>query len=202
MEGPSQSSGFRQSRRSRSQRDRERRRRRVDLAEQRATSPSSGSEKELCGPGSVLVPGGRECRPGFAGPRHRPPRRRKRKSVYCEEDIIDGFSIASFNSFEALEMDCSMKPTQRAAMLMGRGSKRKRGPEENGKRPLSEPEEGAPPSFSRSCWKKRKIEVKVHRMRYTGVICSCHVTFGFESSLFKGSICMSGLDPVGLVCGN
>uniref|UniRef100_A0A8C7S6T8 Fibrosin n=1 Tax=Oncorhynchus mykiss TaxID=8022 RepID=A0A8C7S6T8_ONCMY len=168
MEGPSQSSGFRQSRRSRSQRDRERRRRRVDLAEQRATSPSSGSEKELCGPGSVLVPGGRECRPGFAGPRHRPPRRRKRKSVYCEEDIIDGFSIASFNSFEALEMDCSMKPTQRAAMLMGRGSKRKRGPEENGKRPLSEPEEGAPPSFSRSCWKKRKIEVKVHRMRYTG----------------------------------
>lgn len=97
-----------------------------------------------------------------------------------------------------------MKPTQRAAMLMGRGSKRKRGPEENGKRPLSEPEEGAPPSLSRSCWNRnkwRKIEVKVRRMRYTGVVCSCHLTFGFESSLFKRSICMSGLDPV-LVCGN
>eukprot|EP00063_Salmo_salar_P059670 XP_014034505.1 PREDICTED: autism susceptibility gene 2 protein-like isoform X3 [Salmo salar] len=176
MEGPSQSSGFRQSRRSRSQRDRERRRRRVDLAEQRATSPSSGSEKELCGPGSVLGHGGRECRPGFAGPRHRPPRRRKRESVYCEEDIIDGFSIASFNSVEALEMDCSMKPTQRAAMLMGRGSKRKRGPEENGKRPLSEPEEGAPPSLSRSCWNRnkwRKIEVKGGGILFleTGYIC-------------------------------
>lgn len=101
MEGPIRSSVFRQSRRSRSQRDRERRRRRVDLAVQRATSPSSGSERELCGSGSVLGPGGKECR---TSPRHRPPRRRKRVSVSCEEDIIDGFSIASFNSVEALEV--------------------------------------------------------------------------------------------------
>lgn len=101
MEGPIRSSVFRQSRRSRSQRDRERRRRRVDLAVQRATSPSSGSERELCGSGSVLGPGGKECR---TSPRHRPPRRRKRVSVSCEEDIIDGFSIASFISFEALEV--------------------------------------------------------------------------------------------------
>ncbi|XP_056433642.1 autism susceptibility gene 2 protein homolog [Gadus chalcogrammus] len=166
MEGPSRSSGFRQSRRSRSQRDRERQRRRVDLAEQRATSLSSGSEREACGTNSVLGAGGRECRPGFG--RHRPPRRRKRESMSCEEDLIDGFAIASFISFEALEMDCSLKPTQRAAMLMGRGNKRKRkrGPEENGGGPLSEPDEGGPPSFSHSCWstnrkKRRKTDVKV-----------------------------------------
>lgn len=103
MEGPSRSTGFRQSRRSRSQRDRERRRRRVDLAEERATSLSSGSDREACGTNSVLGPGGRGCRPGFG--RHRPPRRRKRESVSCEEDVIDGFAIASFVSLEALEVN-------------------------------------------------------------------------------------------------
>lgn len=103
MEGPSRSTGFRQSRRSRSQRDRERRRRRVDLAQDRATSMSSGSDREACGTNSVLGPGNRECRPGFG--RHRPPRRRKRESVSCEEDVIDGFAIASFISLEALEVN-------------------------------------------------------------------------------------------------
>uniref|UniRef100_A0A8C3B3K2 Fibrosin n=1 Tax=Cyclopterus lumpus TaxID=8103 RepID=A0A8C3B3K2_CYCLU len=167
MEGPSRSAGFRQSRRSRSQRDRDRRRRRrVDPAEQRATSLSSGSDRETRGTDSVLGPavgGGRDCRrrPGFG--RHRPPRRRKRESVSCEEDIIDGFAIASFVSLEALEMDCSLKPSQRTDML-GRRKKGKRGPEENGRGPLSEPEEGAPHSYSSSCWnksknKRRKIEV-------------------------------------------
>lgn len=113
MEGPSRNTGFRQSRRSRSQRDRERRRRRVDLAEERATSLSSGSDREACGTNSVLGPGGRECRPGFG--RHRPPRRRKRESVSCEEEIIDGFAIASFISLEALEVIviiwCFLHPT-------------------------------------------------------------------------------------------
>uniref|UniRef100_A0A3B4EU10 Autism susceptibility gene 2 protein-like n=1 Tax=Pundamilia nyererei TaxID=303518 RepID=A0A3B4EU10_9CICH len=157
MEGPSRNTGFRQSRRSRSQRDRERRRRRVDLAEERATSLSSGSDREACGTNSVLGPGGRECRPGFG--RHRPPRRRKRESVSCEEEIIDGFAIASFISLEALEMDCSLKPSQRTDML-GRRNKGKRGPEENGGGPLSEPEEGAPPSsyWNNSRNKRRKIE--------------------------------------------
>uniref|UniRef100_A0A3Q2ZP90 Fibrosin n=1 Tax=Kryptolebias marmoratus TaxID=37003 RepID=A0A3Q2ZP90_KRYMA len=153
MEGPSRSAGLRHNRRSRSQRDRERRRRRVDLAEERATSLSSGSDREARGANSVLGPGGRECRPGFG--RHRPPRRRKRESVSCEEDIIDGFAIASFISLEALEMDCSLKPSQRTDML-GRRNKGKRGPEENGGGPLSEPEEGAPQSYSSSCWKKSR----------------------------------------------
>ncbi|XP_067433020.1 autism susceptibility gene 2 protein homolog isoform X1 [Thunnus thynnus] len=181
MEGPSRSTGFRQSRRSRSQRDRERRRRRVDLAEQRATSLSSGSEREACGTNSVLGPGGRECRPGFG--RHRPPRRRKRESVSCEEDIIDGFAIASFISLEALEMDCSLKPSQRTDML-GRRNKGKRGPEENGGGPLSEPEEGAPHSYSSSCWnksrnKRRKIEG--HPLE-TGYICDTESDTGDKAS--------------------
>uniref|UniRef100_A0A4W6E108 Fibrosin n=1 Tax=Lates calcarifer TaxID=8187 RepID=A0A4W6E108_LATCA len=157
MEGPSRSTGFRQSRRSRSQRDRERRRRRVDLAEERATS-------------LVLGPGGRECRPGFG--RHRPPRRRKRESVSCEEDIIDGFAIASFISLEALEMDCSLKPSQRTDML-GRRNKGKRGPEENGGGPLSEPEEGAPHSYSSSCWKSRNKRRKCKSECFSPVLLQC-----------------------------
>uniref|UniRef100_A0A672Y7L8 Fibrosin n=1 Tax=Sphaeramia orbicularis TaxID=375764 RepID=A0A672Y7L8_9TELE len=176
MEGPSRSTGFRQSRRSRSQRDRERRRRRVDLAEERATSLSSGSDREACGTNSVRGPGGRECRPGFG--RHRPPRRRKRESVSCEEDIIDGFAIASFISLEALEMDCSLKPSQRTDML-GRRNKGKRGPEENGGGPLSEPEEGPPHSYSSSCWnkgqnKRRKIDDQVNRWAMSLVMCQVY----------------------------
>ncbi|XP_068439212.1 autism susceptibility gene 2 protein homolog isoform X3 [Clinocottus analis] len=191
MEGPSRSAGFRQSRRSRSQRDRDRRRRRrVDPAEQRATSLSSGSDREARGADSVLGPGGgggggggRECRrrPGFG--RHRPPRRRKRESVSCEEDIIDGFAIASFVSLEALEMDCSLKPSQRTDML-GRRKKGKRGPEENGGGRLSEPEEGAPHSYSSSCWnksknKRRKIEG--HPLE-TGYICDTESDTGDKAS--------------------
>ncbi|GLD60029.1 autism susceptibility gene 2 protein-like protein [Lates japonicus] len=180
MEGPSRSTGFRQSRRSRSQRDRERRRRRVDLAEERATSLSSGSDREACGTNSVLGPGGRECRPGFG--RHRPPRRRKRESVSCEEDIIDGFAIASFISLEALEMDCSLKPSQRTDML-GRRNKGKRGPEENGGGPLSEPEEGAPHSYSSSCWKSRNKRRKLegHPLE-TGYICDTESDTGDKAS--------------------
>ncbi|XP_075950288.1 autism susceptibility gene 2 protein homolog isoform X2 [Anarhichas minor] len=185
MEGPSRSTGFRQSRRSRSQRDRDRRRRRrVDLSEQQrgATSLSSGSDREDRGTNNVLGPGGRECRPGFG--RHRPPRRRKREmSVSCEEDIIDGFAIASFVSLEALEMDCSLKPSQRTDML-GRRNKGKRGPEENGGGPLSEPEEGAPHGYSSSCLnksknKRRKIEG--HPLE-TGYICDTESDTGDKAS--------------------
>ncbi|XP_076615777.1 autism susceptibility gene 2 protein homolog isoform X2 [Chaetodon auriga] len=181
MEGPSRSTGFRQSRRSRSQRDRERRRRRVDLAEERATSLSSGSDREARGTNSVLGPGGRECRPSFG--RHRPPRRRKRESVSCEEDVIDGFAIASFISLEALEMDCSLKPSQRTDML-GRRNKGKRGPEENGGGPLSEPEEGAPHSYSSSCWNKsrnKRRRIEGHPLE-TGYICDTESDTGDKAS--------------------
>lgn len=57
------------------------------------------------------------------------------------------------------QMDCSLKPSQRTDML-GRRNKGKRGPEENGGGPLSEPEEGAPHSYPSSCRnKRRRIEV-------------------------------------------
>uniref|UniRef100_A0A8C2E554 Fibrosin n=1 Tax=Cyprinus carpio TaxID=7962 RepID=A0A8C2E554_CYPCA len=162
MDGPSRSGGFRQSRRSRSQRDRERRRRRADLAEHRASSPSSASDQELCRGDSLLRASGGECRPGFPGTRHRPPRRRKRESVSCEEDIIDGFAIASFISLEALELDCSLKPPERSGLFMGRGIKRKRGLDENGG-PLSEPEEGPPATYTNSWEQRRKIKSKLKR---------------------------------------
>ncbi|XP_060715173.1 autism susceptibility gene 2 protein isoform X3 [Tachysurus vachellii] len=183
MDGPSRSGGLRQSRRSRSQRDRERRRRRADLG---ASSPSSGSEQERCRDTLLGVSGG-ECRPVFPGARHRPPRRRKRESVSCEEDIIDGFAIASFISLEALEMDCSLKPPERAGMLMGRGSKRKRGLDENGG-PLTEPEEGAPATYTTSSWFKRRNEKKKREAKVsgnfmeTGYICDAESDSGDKAS--------------------
>ncbi|XP_062859171.1 autism susceptibility gene 2 protein homolog isoform X2 [Trichomycterus rosablanca] len=180
MDGPSRSGGLRQSRRSRSQRDRERRRR-ADLG---ASSPSSGSDQELGRGDSFLGANGGEGRPVFPGARHRPPRRRKRESVSCEEDIIDGFAIASFISLEALEMDCSLKLPERAGMFLGRGSKRKRGLDENGG-PLSEPEEGAPATYtnssSRNDKKKRDAKVSGNLME-TGYICDAESESGDKAS--------------------
>uniref|UniRef100_A0A8B9JKI3 Fibrosin n=1 Tax=Astyanax mexicanus TaxID=7994 RepID=A0A8B9JKI3_ASTMX len=162
MDGPSRSGGVRQSRRSRSQRDRERRRRRADLG---PSSPSSASDQELCRGDSLLGASGGECRPVFPGVRHRPPRRRKRESVSCEEDIIDGFAIASFISLEALEMNCSLKPPERAGL--GRPNKRKRDVDENGG-PLSEPEEGAPATHTNSSVEKRRFEKRKREAKVSG----------------------------------
>lgn len=83
------------------------------------------------------------------------------------------------------QMDSSMKPPERAGGLMGRGSKRKRGPEENGGGPLSEPEEGPPASFTTtsSSWDKyRKGERKRKRKREEKVgqtfrVTTCRVFF-------------------------
>ncbi|XP_051769809.1 autism susceptibility gene 2 protein homolog isoform X6 [Ctenopharyngodon idella] len=200
MDGPSRSGGFRQSRRSRSQRDRERRRRRADLEEPRASSPSSASDQELCRGDSLLRASGGECRPGFPGARHRPPRRRKRESVSCEEDIIDGFAIASFISLEALEMDCSLKPPERSGLLISRGSKRKRGLDENGG-PLSEPEEGPPATYTNSWEQRRKIKSKLKRNRdaklsgnhmETGYICDTESESGDKAS--------DNMEPAFIVC--
>lgn len=59
-------------------------------------------------------------------------------------------------------MDCSLKPPERSGLLMGRGSKRKRGLDENGG-PLSEPEEGPPATFTNSWEQRRKIKSKLRR---------------------------------------
>lgn len=59
-------------------------------------------------------------------------------------------------------MDSSLKLPERAGMFLGRGSKRKRGLDEN-EGPLSEPEEGAPATYTNSCGRnyKKKREAKV-----------------------------------------
>ncbi|KAJ8264631.1 hypothetical protein GJAV_G00151480 [Gymnothorax javanicus] len=187
MDGPGRSGGLRQSRRTRSQRDRERRRRRGDVTEQRPSSPSSCSEREACGRDGL---GGRRVDRGPAGAvgkRHRPPRRRKRESVSCEEDVIDGFAIASFISLEALEMDCSLKPPERAALLPRRGGKRKRRLQENGGGSLSEPQAGDPSSYSpslqnRARKRRRKSEAAPNVFLETGYICDSESESGDKAS--------------------
>ncbi|KAG7492998.1 hypothetical protein MATL_G00021220 [Megalops atlanticus] len=187
MDGPSRSSGFRQSRRSRSQRDRERRRRRTDLTEQRPSSPSSGSERDAGGRDGLGRGCGAECGPGAVVMRHRPPRRRKRDSVSCEEDIIDGFAIASFISLEALEMDCTLKPPERAAVFLRRGNKRKRVTKGNRSRPFSEPEAGDPVSYlpsyrDRARKRRRKREATGNSFLETGYICDTESESGDKAS--------------------
>ncbi|XP_052427152.1 autism susceptibility gene 2 protein isoform X4 [Carassius gibelio] len=199
MDGSSRSGGFRQSRRSRSQRDRERRRRRADLAEHRASSPSSASDQELCRD-SLLRASRGECRPGFPGTRHRPPRRRKRESVSCEEDIIDGFAIASFISLEALEMDCSLKPPDRSGLFMGRGIKRKRGVDENGG-PLSEPEEGPPATYTNSWEQHRKIKSKLKR-KGDAKVSGNHMETGYicDTESESGDKASDNMEPAFIIC--
>uniref|UniRef100_A0A8C7D673 Autism susceptibility gene 2 protein-like n=1 Tax=Oncorhynchus kisutch TaxID=8019 RepID=A0A8C7D673_ONCKI len=90
-------------RRSRSQRDRVRRRDAIDRNDQNQ-SPSSGSDlgqspvrnKALCNYGKITNL--HYVRPP------RPSRKKRRGSVSQEEDIIDGFAIASFLSLESLEV--------------------------------------------------------------------------------------------------
>ncbi|XP_051518266.1 autism susceptibility gene 2 protein-like isoform X11 [Myxocyprinus asiaticus] len=85
-----------QSRRSRSQRERGRKRE-AGAGEARNQSPSSGSERERS-------PGKKAPRRSTSTSRApRPPRRKRRESSSQEEDIIDGFAIASFASLERLE---------------------------------------------------------------------------------------------------
>ncbi|CAD7684076.1 unnamed protein product [Nyctereutes procyonoides] len=107
MDGPTRGHGLRKKRRSRSQRDRERRSRGGlgagaagggGAGRTRAPSlaSSSGSDKEDNGKP-----------PSSAPSRPRPPRRKRRESTSAEEDIIDGFAMTSFVTFEALE--CSLE---------------------------------------------------------------------------------------------
>ncbi|XP_016313918.1 autism susceptibility gene 2 protein isoform X1 [Sinocyclocheilus anshuiensis] len=198
MDGPSRSGGLRQSRRSRSQRDRERRRRRADLPEH--SSPSSASDQDLCRGDSLLRASGGECRPGFPGARHRPPRRRKRESVSCEEDIIDGFAIASFINLEALEMDCSLKPPERSGLFMVRGIKRKRGLDENGG-PLSEPEEGPPATYTNSWEQRRKIKSKLKR-KGDAKVSGNHMETGYicDTESESGDKASDNMEPAFMVC--
>lgn len=110
MDGPTRGHGLRKKRRSRSQRDRERRSRGGlgasaagggGAGRTRAPSlaSSSGSDKEDNGKP-----------PSSAPSRPRPPRRKRRESTSAEEDIIDGFAMTSFVTFEALEVRGTPSP--------------------------------------------------------------------------------------------
>ncbi|XP_051865912.1 autism susceptibility gene 2 protein homolog isoform X2 [Pristis pectinata] len=111
MDGTPRVGGYRRSRRSRSQRDRERKLAVPGGREPRPYTPSSGSEQE-----------GAE---GAGSSRPRPPRRRRRDSASCEEDVIDGFAIASFISLETLEKEAALKPPERAEGQRKRPDKRR-----------------------------------------------------------------------------
>lgn len=126
MDGPTRGHGLRKKRRSRSQRDRERRSRAglgtgaaggIGAGRTRAPSlaSSSGSDKEDNGKP-----------PSSAPSRPRPPRRKRRESTSAEEDIIDGFAMTSFVTFEALEKDVAVKPQERAEKRQTPLTKKKR----------------------------------------------------------------------------
>ncbi|KAG3259751.1 AUTS2, activator of transcription and developmental regulator [Ictidomys tridecemlineatus] len=68
---------------------------------------------------------------GRLGPRRalappRPPRRKRRESTSAEEDIIDGFAMTSFVTFEALEKDVALKPQERVEKRQTPLTKKKR----------------------------------------------------------------------------
>ncbi|XP_059809382.1 autism susceptibility gene 2 protein homolog isoform X3 [Hypanus sabinus] len=123
MDGTQRLGRNRRSRRSRSQRDRERKLAGVAGRDPRPYTPSSGSDQERA--------------EGPCSSRPRPPRRRRRESTSCEEDIIDGFAITSFVSLETLEREAVLKPPERTEAQQKRPEKRR--PEEQGS---SSPGEG------------------------------------------------------------
>ncbi|XP_063002871.1 autism susceptibility gene 2 protein homolog [Elgaria multicarinata webbii] len=118
MDGSALCHGFRKKRRSRSQRDRERRSKRGlqgasdgalvvaapgELRRTRAPSLLSSSGSDLENNGIPALPPPPPSRP-------KAPRRKRRESSSPEEDIIDGFALASFVTLEALEKDVAVKP--------------------------------------------------------------------------------------------
>ncbi|XP_042298341.1 autism susceptibility gene 2 protein homolog isoform X2 [Sceloporus undulatus] len=90
-----------------------------------SSSSSSGSEPDP--PGPLLGPPPRPL-----APRPRPPRRKRRQSSSPEEDIIDGFAMASFVSFEALEKDVPVKPVDPVESHQNPLEKKKRNMLSNG----------------------------------------------------------------------
>lgn len=93
MDGP-RCNGFRKKRRSKSQRDRETSSKGgLGVAKTASLIFSSGSEREDNGNPTAS-----------SLPRPKPPRRKRKESSSAEEDIIDGFAMSSFVTFEALEV--------------------------------------------------------------------------------------------------
>ncbi|KAI2546103.1 autism susceptibility gene 2 protein isoform X15 [Gorilla gorilla gorilla] len=126
MDGPTRGHGLRKKRRSRSQRDRERRSR-GGLGAGAAGGGGAGRTRALSlasSSGSDKEDNGKP--PSSAPSRPRPPRRKRRESTSAEEDIIDGFAMTSFVTFEALEKDVALKPQERVEKRQTPLTKKKR----------------------------------------------------------------------------
>ncbi|KAM4795912.1 autism susceptibility gene 2 protein homolog [Rhinophrynus dorsalis] len=101
MDGP-RCNGFRKKRRSKSQRDRDMRSKNgLGVARTGSLLSSSGSEKE---------DNGNPTASSLSRPK--PPRRKRKESSSAEEDIIDGFAVTSFVTFEALEKEGVLMPDE------------------------------------------------------------------------------------------
>ncbi|KAL7848202.1 hypothetical protein AOLI_G00229200 [Acnodon oligacanthus] len=119
MEGP-RCSGIRKKRKSRSERDRGRRSNGIRNNHVRDSVLRFSSDSEL------------ENGTNPSSSRPRPPRRKRKESTSAEEDIIDGFSISGFMTFEALERDMALKPHERKENQALRLQKKRLGRVPNG----------------------------------------------------------------------
>ncbi|KAM5180665.1 autism susceptibility gene 2 protein homolog [Mantella aurantiaca] len=115
MDGP-RCNGFRKKRRSKSQRDREiRSKGGLGVARTGSLISSSGSERE---------DNGNPTASSLSRPK--PPRRKRKESSSAEEDIIDGFAMTSFVTFEALEKEGVLMPDEREIKQQTPLNKKKR----------------------------------------------------------------------------
>lgn len=97
-------------RRCRSKRERVRRLRETGSRDVRSPDPNSScSDREGHSPGrdTASLPGKKAPHPAATARAPRTPRRKRRESSSQEEDIIDGFAIASFTSLDRLEVRTS-----------------------------------------------------------------------------------------------
>ncbi|XP_048843300.1 autism susceptibility gene 2 protein homolog isoform X1 [Brienomyrus brachyistius] len=189
MDGP----GPRQSRRTRSQRDRERLRRRAE-SQRRASSASSDSERPAAAEDGTGATVRLDCGAESLCGRRRPPRRRKRESASREEDIIDGFAIASFVSLEALETDCPLKTPAHVAFLRCRGTKRRRNHgDSEGHLDRESDQHGYPTGYQERRRKRgRKPETVGSFLLETGYICDAESDSGDKMS-------ENDMDPIFIV---
>ncbi|TDH12351.1 hypothetical protein EPR50_G00046050 [Perca flavescens] len=107
---------LKQGRRCRSKRERVRRLREAGSRDARSPEPNSSCSDREGGhsPGmdAASLPGKKASRPAAAARAPRPPRQKRRESSSQEEDIIDGFAIASFISLDRLEKKTGVVKTQ------------------------------------------------------------------------------------------
>lgn len=98
---------LKQGRRCRSKRERVRRLREAGSRDVRSPDPNSScSDREGHSPGrdAASLPGKKAPHAAATARAPRPQRRKRRESSSQEEDIIDGFAIASFTSLDRLEV--------------------------------------------------------------------------------------------------